>query len=263
MLLRSLTKHVKDQNWFAVALDFFIVVMGVFIGIQVANWNEARFTSQEANTTKISLISDLKSDRDVYTVRRKFYLEVKQAITNTERIFDTQLPPTIEAQWRFVEDAQHAGAMWPFKPSGQVYDQLLSSGKLALVSNDIIQRQMRDYYQDAALEAGVTFKFDSAYRSHARRLIDWKLYDFKDKNCNQVVGADSSDIISLKQNYLPNCPFPTELAAEIAKSAEDIHAAQGLHRDANSLAAQITSLLSYLEYLDDEAKTLIADLEKQ
>jgi len=25
MRLRSLTKHVKDQNWFAVALDFFIV----------------------------------------------------------------------------------------------------------------------------------------------------------------------------------------------------------------------------------------------
>ena len=39
MLLRRITKHVKDQNWFAVALDFFIVVIGVFIGIQVANWN--------------------------------------------------------------------------------------------------------------------------------------------------------------------------------------------------------------------------------
>lgn len=33
MILRRLTKHVKDQNWFAVALDFLIVVVGVFIGI--------------------------------------------------------------------------------------------------------------------------------------------------------------------------------------------------------------------------------------
>lgn len=31
MLLRSLTKHVKAQNWFAVGLDFLIVVVGVFI----------------------------------------------------------------------------------------------------------------------------------------------------------------------------------------------------------------------------------------
>ena len=42
MLLRRITQHVKEQNWFAVGIDFFIVVIGVFIGIQVANWNDAR-----------------------------------------------------------------------------------------------------------------------------------------------------------------------------------------------------------------------------
>ena len=42
MLLRRITEHVKAQNWTAVALDFVIVVVGVFIGIQVANWNEGR-----------------------------------------------------------------------------------------------------------------------------------------------------------------------------------------------------------------------------
>jgi len=40
MLLRRIAQHVKDQNWFAVGLDFVIVVVGVFIGIQVANWNQ-------------------------------------------------------------------------------------------------------------------------------------------------------------------------------------------------------------------------------
>jgi len=261
MLLRSITKHVKDQNWFAVFIDFAIVVFGVFIGIQVANWNDARFTSHEANAMKASLISDLKSDREVYQVRRRFYLEAKQAITNTNRILDTQLPQSIEAQWHFVEDAQNAGGMWPFKPSGQVYDQLVSSGKLALVSDDIVQRQMRDYYQDAGLEAGTTFKFDSAYRSQSRRLIDWKLFDFKNQNCNQVIGADSSDVKSDEQNYITKCPLPTELTLEIAQSAKTIHGAEEFHRDANSLARQISALLDYIEYLDDEAKTLIADLE--
>ena len=42
MLLRRITEHVKAQNWTAVALDFFIVVVGVFIGIQVSNWNDVR-----------------------------------------------------------------------------------------------------------------------------------------------------------------------------------------------------------------------------
>ena len=42
MLLRRFIEHVKDQNWSAVDLDFVIVVLGVFIGIQVSNWNDAR-----------------------------------------------------------------------------------------------------------------------------------------------------------------------------------------------------------------------------
>ena len=42
MILRRITEHVKTQNWFAIGLDFVIVVVGVFIGIQVSNWNEAR-----------------------------------------------------------------------------------------------------------------------------------------------------------------------------------------------------------------------------
>ena len=42
MMLRRVMQHVRDQNWFAVGVDFVIVVVGVFIGIQVANWNEER-----------------------------------------------------------------------------------------------------------------------------------------------------------------------------------------------------------------------------
>jgi hypothetical protein len=39
MLLRRITQHFKEQNWFAIGIDFFIVVIGVFIGLQVSNWN--------------------------------------------------------------------------------------------------------------------------------------------------------------------------------------------------------------------------------
>jgi hypothetical protein len=41
VLLCRITSHVVDQNWFAVGVDFAIVVIGVFVGIQIADWNEA------------------------------------------------------------------------------------------------------------------------------------------------------------------------------------------------------------------------------
>jgi len=36
MILCRVTEHVKAQNWFAVGIDFLIVVTGVFIGIQLS-----------------------------------------------------------------------------------------------------------------------------------------------------------------------------------------------------------------------------------
>jgi len=40
MILRRLIEHFRRQEWTAIAIDFVIVVMGVFIGIQVSNWNQ-------------------------------------------------------------------------------------------------------------------------------------------------------------------------------------------------------------------------------
>jgi len=55
-------KHVRDQNWVAVGLDFLIVVVGVFIGIQVANWNESRAEDELAKRYVAQLMGDIEAD---------------------------------------------------------------------------------------------------------------------------------------------------------------------------------------------------------
>lgn len=42
MILRRLTDALRRQDWFTVAIETLIVVLGVFLGLQVNNWNEAR-----------------------------------------------------------------------------------------------------------------------------------------------------------------------------------------------------------------------------
>ena len=58
MILRRISEHVKTQNWFAVAIDFVIVVAGVFLGIQLGNWNEAR----KARVSERQLLESLHRD---------------------------------------------------------------------------------------------------------------------------------------------------------------------------------------------------------
>ncbi|PHR93274.1 MAG: hypothetical protein COA69_04840 [Robiginitomaculum sp.] len=54
MRLRSIMKHVRDQNWFAIFLDFFIVVVGVFIGLAelLKQIEDELGTSLNENTTE-------------------------------------------------------------------------------------------------------------------------------------------------------------------------------------------------------------------
>src|SRR3954467_799030 len=67
MILRRVVEHAKTQNWFAVTLDFFIVVMGVFIGIEVANWNQARQDRQEERLYYGQLLVDLRGDLETFS----------------------------------------------------------------------------------------------------------------------------------------------------------------------------------------------------
>ena len=85
MLLRRITQHVKEQNWFAVFLDFFIVVVGVFFGIQVANWNAERLTKESERDFLNRLHKDVIELQD----RRKQYdLDRPFLMSNFEKITD-------------------------------------------------------------------------------------------------------------------------------------------------------------------------------
>ena len=57
MILRRITEHVKAQNWFAVAIDFVIVVVGVFIGIQVSNAARADRNREQAPHARGSVVA--------------------------------------------------------------------------------------------------------------------------------------------------------------------------------------------------------------
>ena len=42
MILDRFAKSLYDQNWFIVIIEVFVVVVGIIVGLQVDNWNEAR-----------------------------------------------------------------------------------------------------------------------------------------------------------------------------------------------------------------------------
>lgn len=59
LLLRRVNQHIREHDWFAVLIDLIVVVVGVFLGLQAANWNEARLAKTEESILLTRYVSDL------------------------------------------------------------------------------------------------------------------------------------------------------------------------------------------------------------
>jgi hypothetical protein len=59
MILRRFSKHISDQNWFAVGLDVIVVVVGIFLGMQVTEWNEQRKEDNQETAYLLQMKEDV------------------------------------------------------------------------------------------------------------------------------------------------------------------------------------------------------------
>ena len=66
MILQRLTNAFRKQDWFTVLIETLIVVLGVFLGLQVNNWNEARAAKARKAEIIAALITDLQDSMLVH-----------------------------------------------------------------------------------------------------------------------------------------------------------------------------------------------------
>lgn len=64
MIVRRFAQSLKEQNWAAIAIEFVLLVLGVFLGIQVSNWNAERIDRALEATYLSSLTEDIRGDAE-------------------------------------------------------------------------------------------------------------------------------------------------------------------------------------------------------
>ena len=134
MLLRRITQHVKDQNWTAVALDFAIVVIGVFLGLQFANWNTARLEAREEQQILIRLQAELETAIEVQVAYRS-YADQRLDDLSSARLVLLGLDERTELTASECEAvAESYLPLTPFTIIPSV-EELSTSGKLALIED--------------------------------------------------------------------------------------------------------------------------------
>lgn len=150
MILRRVTEHVKAQNWFAVGIDFLIVVVGVFIGIQVANWNAERADRVEAG----NVLERLEQEFQMHLERTDRSLAMHEAsLAAAARVIQGIRTGQLEEDSlnQDITDATSFAA--PPGPS-TVFEELVSSGRLRLLEGTELRSALLGYNDYVSLVRG-------------------------------------------------------------------------------------------------------------
>ena len=62
MIVRRISQHVRDQNWFAVVMDLVIVVLGVGLALMAQQWLQNAQQRADLENAEIALRADLDSN---------------------------------------------------------------------------------------------------------------------------------------------------------------------------------------------------------
>lgn len=144
MILRRVIEHVKVQNWTAVALDFVIVVVGVFIGIQVSNWNEARQEGAQQQQIELRLRSDFEILDEALTDALSFHEETILALNTLRTAIERG--KALSGEGEAIKYALVMGASYPsFTRKSATYSELQSSGRLHLIRDDALRTALAIY----------------------------------------------------------------------------------------------------------------------
>ncbi|VAV98196.1 hypothetical protein MNBD_ALPHA06-331 [hydrothermal vent metagenome] len=215
MRLRSITKHISDQNWFAVFLDFFIVVMGVFIGLQVSNWNSVRQQEQTAKLYIERIHQDLAINQDDLAQRIAYFSQVRTNALGALKALD-QPQETLGIQ--FLIDAYQASQHLRRELGRDTYDEILSAGANNTISDVAVRKRLANFYRSIQA-AIVTTKDATPYRERIRTYMPYSAQAAIRKVCNDIISTSLTGEPNIK---LPEDCEPVLSADEITHAVEKI-----------------------------------------
>ena len=137
MIFRRLALNLKLQNWTAIWIEFVLLVAGVFLGIQVSNWNEDRATNQKAVVFTARLTDDLRKEAWSYEYLIAYNRDTNR---NQRRVLDAMAGEKPLSDEQLLVSAYRATQ---YKDAGQyraTYDELISTGTISLITD----RQLRE-----------------------------------------------------------------------------------------------------------------------
>lgn len=209
-MLRHVISHRRRQDWMAFIIELVIVILGVFIGIQVSNWNQARADAQLGQDYVKRLAHDLSTDLMGVRAESAYYSAVLQSVRKTDELLREPAADPRE----LVVNAYRATEILYNAPRRATWDQIVSSGHLGLLPAKAVDSGLSEYFAFDTAQDLYNTGWRSDYRKIVREIIPLDMQIAMHKTCSDVRNRDGYIV-----GFVQRCEFEADPAALQAVAA--------------------------------------------
>lgn len=246
MVLRNLASRLRQHDWPAVLVEILIVVAGVFIGLQVSNWNADRQEAARGDEYLLRLNAELLQDADGLDLISEFWTQVG---TNGAAALAYAEDGALHqgSAWQTVLAYYQASQVWPYRKPDVTFQEIRSTGSLLLIRNEMLRADIaRHYSAGAGSQVTEVLGLIPRYREHVRGLVPWKLQQYIWSECYASVGGDQ---------VLKPCASPVS-EAEAMVVLEQMRQSPGLTAELRFWMVNVRNGLMLMQFVQVEARRL-------
>lgn len=147
-----MTQHVRNQDWFAVWLDFVIVVVGVFVGLQVSNWNDALRVQSLEKSYLVRLSEDLHANIEMFEAQTKFAEESRAILRQFLEALNDPSTSDADLERHMSNYVSYGTFLASYSPIHATFDDLKSTGNLDIIRDQELREalvQLHAIYDDS------------------------------------------------------------------------------------------------------------------
>ena len=219
MILRRLLENLRQQHWTGVAIELVIVVLGVFIGMQVSNWNAEREEVQRGTVFSVRLTEDLREEDWGYQLLISYGRQTLIHANRAVDALDGSAPLDDEA---LLISAYRATQYKQKLRRRGTYDELISTGTIGLIRDSRLRETAIRLYNSATIDNMAREGLASRYREAFRMTLPNKVQRALAKACGDH-RTPPGDYASIE--HVLDYPCETGLdAATVHAAAEALRA---------------------------------------
>lgn len=246
MVIRRIREHVATHNWFAVAVDVVIVVLGVFLGTQVNNWNEDRLEESRAAQYRERLADELDFNARQYAQQIAYYRRARDygqdalaALNGREPLSDRD----------FVIAAYQLTQTDTTRTKTNVYDEMSDNGLVDRLGDSELQQIATDFYLSTEV-AQRSLQAIYPYRTILREVMPYPLQMRIRAECGDRSIYYKGRLVGVATVY----PCPMRIAPKEASEADRrIRLTPDIERQMTRYLASMDEILENLSVAHEQA----------